>query len=63
MSEANEVAWLFGQVAGLEIVDPQAHRQSDVPSTLLPARNESNAAGDAEQNPGPPLAITMTLPS
>jgi hypothetical protein len=32
------------------------------PSTLLPARNESNAA-EAEQNPGPPSAITMTLPS
>ena len=34
-----------------------------MPSTVLPARNESNAAGEAEQNPGPPSATTMTLPS
>ncbi|SIN22936.1 Uncharacterised protein [Mycobacteroides abscessus subsp. abscessus] len=34
-----------------------------VPSTVLPARNESKAAGDEEQNPGPLSAMTMTLPS
>ena len=32
-------------------------------SVVLPALNESNAAGDAEQNPGPLSAMTMTLPS
>ncbi len=63
MFDANDVACPDGQVAGLEVVDPMHIGYSEVPSTLLPARKESNAAGEAEQKPGPPLAITMTLPS
>lgn len=59
-----EVGGLAGwQVVRLKVVDPDADRMQEVPSTVLPARNESNAAGDAEQNPGPPSAMTITLPS
>ena len=51
------------QVVCLEIVDPQADWVKLVPSTVLPARKESKAAGEAEQKPGPLSAMTITLPS
>ena len=63
MLAANDVACPDGRYFASKSLTRRQIGCSDVPSTVLPARNESNAAGDAEQKPGPPSAITMTLPS
>jgi hypothetical protein len=51
------------QVLGVEVVDLHADRVQRGAVDGVAGRNESNAAGEAEQNPGPPSAMTMTLPS
>ncbi len=63
MFDTNAVACPLGRYRAWKSLTRRHIGYSEVPSTLLPARNESNAAGDAEQKPGPPLAMTMTFPS